>query len=134
MAILAEEAATALFNDYGLSEGDSNDEDDDIYGYLGEPVLLHADLIPSYEPTDDRLDKTDDRLDEAAEYGSLYDEQDEATDENQDSASDNGFRDSIGTTDSSGDEQDTEQALDGDEMIRVVSTPTRRQPAVKKMR
>ena len=47
MTISAEEAATVLFDDYGLSEGDSNDEGDDIYGYLGEPVLSHADLIPA---------------------------------------------------------------------------------------
>ena len=108
MAISAEEAATALFDDYGLSEGDSNDEGDDIYGYLGEPRRLD----PSYELTDNRLNETDDRLDEIAKYGSLYDEQDEATDEDQDSASDNGSKDSIGTTNSSGDEQDTEQAAD----------------------
>ena len=122
---MAEEAAIALFDDSGLSEDDSNDEGDDIYGYLGKPVLSHADLIPSYEPTDNRLDEMDDRLDETAEYGSLYDEQDEATDEDQDSASDDGSRDSIGTNDSSGNEQDMEQASDGDEMIRIVSTPTR---------
>ena len=39
MAISVEEAATALCDDYGLLEGDSNDEGDDIYGYLGELVL-----------------------------------------------------------------------------------------------
>ena len=116
MAFSAEEVASGLLDDYGLSEGDSNDEGDDIYGYLGEPILSHADLIPDYEPPDASLDET-------AEYGTISDEQDEVTD--QDSASDDGSSDSTGRIANSADisEQDTEHEPDEDETVHSVNIP-----------
>ena len=66
---MIEAAIEAIFDDeFGLSDGESSDEDGkDIYGYVGEPVLRHADvrhleesivashLVDREEGTDDLL-------------------------------------------------------------------------------
>ena len=58
MEHLADNVATAIVNDYGLSEGDSDDQGNDIYGYLGAPLLKHADLTTDLGNTILRHDKT----------------------------------------------------------------------------
>ena len=39
------EVLDALFDDFGLSDGsDSEEEGEDIYAYVGEPILLRDDI------------------------------------------------------------------------------------------
>ena len=93
-------------DDFGLSDGDNNDKGDDIYGYLGEPIVSHEDLILGHESPDVRLDEGTISKDES----------------DQDSGSDNGSSDSTGKSDNSS-EQDSESKQDEDERVRSVSTP-----------
>ena len=58
MELSADNVATTIFDDYGLSEGDSDDQDDDINGYLGAPVLKHSDLTADLGDTALRHDET----------------------------------------------------------------------------
>ena len=58
MELSADDVATAIFNDYGLLEGDSDDQGDDINGYLGAPVLKHSDLTADLGDTALRHDET----------------------------------------------------------------------------
>ena len=105
MAFSAEEVASSIFDDFGLSDGDSNDKGNDIYGYLGEPIVLHKDLILGHELPNVRLDE------------------DISEDESdQDSGSDDGLSDSTGKSDNSS-EQDSESKQDEDERVCSVSTP-----------
>lgn len=77
MAILVEDVALEVLDDYGFLECDSDNKRDDIYIYLGPPVLYHKDL-------------TTDQHDEAIEEdgGKDYDIDDEATDRSKGSTSD----------------------------------------------